>query len=74
MNYHAYDDAWVPATLAGKTIAEVGTHYDGDLLGDTPKRHWDHIVAKAVSAVEALTILLPMCILVLVPWDVDFQK
>ena len=57
MNYHAYDDAWVPETLAGKTIAEVGTHYDGDLLGDTPKRNWDSIVAKAVSAVEALTIV-----------------
>ena len=57
MNYHAYDDAWVPETLAGKTIAEVGTHYDGDVLGDTPKRNWDSIVAKAVSAVEALTIV-----------------
>ena len=57
MNYHAYDDAWVPETLAGKTIAEVGTQYDGDLLGDTPKRNWDSIVAKAVSAVEALTIV-----------------
>jgi len=57
MNYHAYDDAWVPETLAGKTIAEVGTKYDGDLLGDTPKRNWDTIVAKAVSAVEALTIV-----------------
>ena len=57
MNYHAYDDAWVPETVAGKTIAEVGTQYDGDLLGDTPKRNWDRIVAKAVAAVEALTIV-----------------
>ena len=24
INYHAYDDAWVPDVLAGKTIAEVG--------------------------------------------------
>ena len=57
MNYHAYDDAWVPATLAGKTIAEVGSKYDGDVLGDNPKRNWHSIVAKAVSAVEALTIV-----------------
>ena len=57
MNYHAYDDAWVPETLAGKTIAEVGTQYDGDVLGDNPKRSWDNIVAKAVSAVEALSIV-----------------
>ena len=57
MNYHAYDDAWVPETLAGKTIAEVGTKYDGDLLGDNPKRNWGIIVAKAVSAVEELSIV-----------------
>jgi uncharacterized protein (TIGR03086 family) len=37
VNYHAYDDAWVPDVLAGKTIAEVGDKYDGDLLGDDPK-------------------------------------
>jgi hypothetical protein len=57
MNYHAYDDAWVPETLAGKTIAEVGTKYDGDLLGDNPNRNWGIIVANAVSAVEALSIV-----------------
>lgn len=57
MNYHAYDDAWVPETLAGKTIAEVGTKNDGDLLGDDPKRNWDIIVAKALAAVEALSIV-----------------
>jgi hypothetical protein len=37
VNYHAYDDAWVPDVLTGKTIAEVGDKYDGDLLGDDPK-------------------------------------
>jgi hypothetical protein len=37
INYHAYDDAWVPEVLAGKTIAEVGMKWDGDLLGDHPR-------------------------------------
>jgi hypothetical protein len=55
MNYHAFDDAWVPDVLVGKTIAEVGAKYDGDLLGDSPKKNWDIIVAKAISAVEALS-------------------
>src|SRR6266702_3481531 len=32
INYHAYDDAWVPDVLAGKTMAEVGSRHDGDLL------------------------------------------
>ncbi|MGH7723324.1 MAG: hypothetical protein ACRENL_10940 [Candidatus Dormibacteria bacterium] len=28
VNYHAYDSAWVPDVLAGKTIAEVGDAYE----------------------------------------------
>ena len=52
INYHAYDDAWVPETLAGKTIAEVGTKYDGDLLGSDPKANWLAIVDKSVEAVK----------------------
>ena len=37
VNYHAYDDAWVPDMLAGRTMEEAGaTKFDGDLLGDTP--------------------------------------
>jgi uncharacterized protein (TIGR03086 family) len=51
IGYHAYDDAWVPDTLASKTIAEVGTKYDGDLLGNDPKAAWQGIVDKAVAAV-----------------------
>ena len=37
INYHAYDDAWVPDILAGKTMEEAGKNkFDGDLLGDDP--------------------------------------
>ena len=53
INYHAYDDAWVPDVLAGKTIAEVGDRYDGDLLGDHPKLNFASIVETAVLAVSA---------------------
>ena len=28
VNYHAFDSAWVPDVLAGKTIAEVGNAHD----------------------------------------------
>src|ERR1700744_5210148 len=39
INYHAYDDAWVPDVLAGHTMAEAGAEkFDGDLLGDDPVR------------------------------------
>jgi uncharacterized protein (TIGR03086 family) len=54
INYHAYDDAWVPEVLAGKTIEEVSDKYDGDLLGDDPKRSFAAIVEAAVASVRAL--------------------
>lgn len=54
INYHAYDDAFVPDTLAGKTIDEVGDKYAGDLLGDDPKAAFAAIVGKSVEAVKAL--------------------
>jgi uncharacterized protein (TIGR03086 family) len=48
---HAYDDAWVPDMLAGRTMDEVGTtRFDGDLLGDDPKASFNAIVEKACAA------------------------
>jgi hypothetical protein len=54
INYHAYDDAWVPDVLAGKTVEEVGDKYAGDLLGDHPKLNFASIVESAVIAVRGL--------------------
>ena len=55
INYHAYDDAWIPDVLAGRTIDEVGKDaFKGDLLGDTPKQSFSAIVDKAVAAAQAL--------------------
>ncbi|MCU1425874.1 MAG: hypothetical protein JWM51_2165, partial [Microbacteriaceae bacterium] len=34
--YHAFDEAWVPDVLAGRSADEVGDRYAGDLLGDDP--------------------------------------
>ena len=53
INYHAYDDAWVPEVLAGKTIEEVGDRYEGDLLGDHPKLNFASIVETAVLTVRS---------------------
>lgn len=55
IGYHAYDDAWVPDTLAGQTIEEVGDRYAGDLLGDEPKASFRAIGHKAIAAVEGLS-------------------
>jgi uncharacterized protein (TIGR03086 family) len=55
VNYHAYDDAWIPDMLAGRTMAEAGAdNFKGDVLGDDPKAAFSAIVDKAVAAAEAL--------------------
>jgi uncharacterized protein (TIGR03086 family) len=55
VNYHAYDDAWVPDMLAGKTMAEAGADkFDGDLLGEDPKANFASIVAAACEAARSL--------------------
>jgi hypothetical protein len=55
VNYHAYEDAWVPDMLAGKTMAEVGVEkFKGDLLGDEPKRNFAALVDRACVAASAL--------------------
>ncbi len=47
---HAYDEAWVPDVLAGRTAAEVGTRHDGDLLGEDPIASYDEINDVATDA------------------------
>jgi uncharacterized protein (TIGR03086 family) len=55
INYHAYDDAWVPDMLAGKTMAEAGMdNFKGDLLADDPKGNFEAIVDKATAAAKGL--------------------
>jgi len=56
INYHAYDDAWVPDMLAGRTMDEVGSDaFKGDLLGDNPKGNFTKIVTQACAAAVAVT-------------------
>lgn len=56
VNYHAYDDAWVPDMLAGWTMDEVGRDaFTGDLLGDDPAASFAALVAKACQAAHAVT-------------------
>lgn len=57
INYHAYDDIWVPDVLAGRTMDAVGAGKwkDDDLLGEDPKASFSRIVDAAVAAAEAVT-------------------
>jgi len=56
IDYHAYDDAWVPDMLAGRTMEEAGTtKFDGDLLGDSPVERFEAIVDAACAAARGVT-------------------
>jgi uncharacterized protein (TIGR03086 family) len=51
IGYHAYDDAWVPDMLAGRTMDEAGQDkFKGDLLGDDPKGSFAALVETACAA------------------------
>ncbi|MPZ67678.1 MAG: TIGR03086 family protein [Pseudonocardiaceae bacterium] len=55
IDYHAYDDAWVPDMLAGRTMDEVGrAKFDGDLLGADPKAGFAAIAKAACAAAQNL--------------------
>ncbi|MGI8648391.1 MAG: hypothetical protein DLM55_05130 [Acidimicrobiales bacterium] len=55
VNYHAYDDAWVPDMLAGKTMDQAGRDkFDGDVLGDDPRTAFASIVDLACAAATQL--------------------
>jgi uncharacterized protein (TIGR03086 family) len=54
VNYHAYDDAWVPDMLAGRTMDEAGPEqFKGDLLGSDPHGSFTAIVERACAAAQA---------------------
>jgi|SRR5215210_2275547 len=53
VNHLVNEALWVKPLLDGKTIAEVGDRFDGDVLGDDPKGAFDRAAAEATaSAVE----------------------
>ena len=59
LDYQAYDEAWIPDMLAGRSIDDVGSDSYGDphgsdLLGDSPAQRFRDLTDKAIDAVEAL--------------------
>lgn len=52
VNHVAGEYLWVPEMLAGRTIAEVGDRFDGDVLGDEPLQTLIHARDAALAAVD----------------------
>jgi uncharacterized protein (TIGR03086 family) len=42
VNHVVGEQFWVPPLISGKTVAEVGSQFDGDLLGTDPAAAWHH--------------------------------
>ncbi|HEU4399007.1 MAG TPA: TIGR03086 family metal-binding protein, partial [Actinomycetota bacterium] len=51
VNHLVYENRWTAPIFAGRTIAEVGDRFEGDLLGDDPAAAWDDSAKEAVAAV-----------------------
>lgn len=50
----ATEQLWVPSLVTeGRTVAEVGDAFDGDVLGDDPVTVWDRAAAEAREAFAA---------------------
>ncbi len=54
VNHVTSEILWIPDLLAGQTIAQVGTKYDGDVAGSDPTKSWAQASAKAVKSINDL--------------------
>jgi uncharacterized protein (TIGR03086 family) len=52
VNHVAAENLWTPPLMEGRTIDEVGDRFEGDILGDDPKRVWDEAAAAAIDSVQ----------------------
>ena len=52
VNHLVSENRWMPPLLAGKTIADVGSVLDGDLLGEDPRAAWAESAREAGASVN----------------------
>lgn len=50
VNHVVAELLWVPPLLNGKTMAEIGDQFDGDVLGSDPQMAWQSAAAEALAA------------------------
>jgi uncharacterized protein (TIGR03086 family) len=52
LNHMISELLWLPELLRGKTLAEVGIRYDGDIGGSNPASNWERAADAALVAVH----------------------
>jgi uncharacterized protein (TIGR03086 family) len=50
VNHLVYEQVWVPPLLSGRTVAEIGDRFEGDLLGADPAATWHETSAASHAA------------------------
>lgn len=50
LNHLTAEHLWVPHLLRGETLEQVGSRYDGDVLGDDPMAAWRRAITASVLA------------------------
>ena len=53
VNHVVAEELWTAPLLSGKTIQQVGSQYDGDVLGDNPLRRARTAAEEVVAVVDA---------------------
>jgi uncharacterized protein (TIGR03086 family) len=61
VNHIVSGNFWVTPLVTGKTIAEVGDRYDGDVLGDDPAAAYRQSAKEAAEAFNAPGAMQSMC-------------
>ncbi|MEE8517641.1 MAG: TIGR03086 family metal-binding protein [Dehalococcoidia bacterium] len=61
VNHIVYGTIWIEDIFAGKTLADVGDKFDGDLLGDDALAAYDASVASAKAAISAPGAMETVC-------------
>jgi uncharacterized protein (TIGR03086 family) len=52
VNHLVNEAVWIPPLMEGRTVAEVGDRFDGDLLGSDPIGAWDRAAEAAIESMS----------------------
>ena len=52
VHHLVYEELWAPPLFEGRTIAEVGDRFEGEILGGDPQSAWKEAAAAALDGVS----------------------